>query len=65
MKNGVLYFTAFMGFLYITIGVYVMLGSNLTPPFDGPVKYALGGLMFLYGGFRLYSFNQKRKNRQE
>lgn len=62
MKKGVGYFTTFMGFLYITIGVYVLLSHNLTAPFDGPVKYALGALMLLYGGFRVYSVYQKRKS---
>lgn len=65
MKKGMAYLTTFMGFLYITIGGYVLLAKSLVSPFNGPAKYALGALMIMYGAFRLYSVYQKRKGQEQ
>ncbi len=50
------------GLLYIVLGIFVMVRSWFFGQLEVPIAYALGGLMVLYGCFRIIRAVYRIKN---
>jgi len=50
-----------MGVVIFILGIVILLAPKLgiTVNLDEPLRYAMGGLFLLYGGFRIYRGRQK------
>jgi len=53
MKNAMFYFTAGMGFVYIAVGIYLLIMNDINGFFTGITKTISGILFILYGIYRI------------
>ncbi|KMQ70339.1 C4-dicarboxylate ABC transporter [Chryseobacterium koreense CCUG 49689] len=51
------------GILYIVLGVFVIVKSWFFGQLEAPIAYGLGGLLLLYGSFRIIRAIYRIKSR--
>ena len=54
----------FMSLIYLGCGIFLIAGENIFGFIDIQ-RYALAGLLILYGSFRMYIFIKKTKEAEE
>lgn len=66
MTNTFFYFNLILRSLFVVIGIFVCTGYFLNNGFEPAIRYAIGGVMIVYGGFRLYQlFSQRNSDKNE
>ena len=49
-----------MGLLYLACGLYLLLAASTPLQIPDTLRFMLGGLLVLYGGFRIFRALRKR-----
>ncbi len=65
-KSGALYyFTLAMTFIYVLLGIYIMMSNSIENLLPGNKKYIIGSLLIVYAFYRAYRLWRINKSMQE